>query len=329
MTRMMGFTLATGLLMLSGCATAPAFDPGTIKPNDNRQAAGSLTNGRLTLALETRTGKWFPEGPNGHGLDSLAAFAVVGGPLTTPGPLVRVPAGTVVGGTLHNTLNRALTVFGLGKTRGLSDSLIVAPGATANFEFTAGTPGTFYYYGRSGLDPIGARPGPDTQLHGAIVVDGATPLPDRVMAISWYFTINPKSPSGLGTATMAINGQSWPHTERLQYAQGDSIRWRVINFTEADHPMHLHGFYFRLDSKGNGVTDSLYSAAQQRMAVTEVIQPFQTMALAWQADRPGNWIFHCHYAAHLSGLVSLDTENGAMDSTMLMHHASDRPHQMF
>ena len=65
---------------------------------------------------------------------------------------------------------------------------------------------------------------------------------------------------------MTINGLSWPHTERLQYTQGDSIRWRVINFTELDHPMHLHGFYFRVNSHGNGVTDPVYTASQRRMA---------------------------------------------------------------
>src|SRR5215510_14443934 len=65
------------------------------------------------------------------------------------------------------------------------------------------------------------------------------------------------------------------------------------------------------------------------MAVTEVLQPFGTMSLSWLADRPGNWIYHCHYATHLSKLVALDTENGDLDSTMLQHHMSDRPHQMF
>src|SRR5436305_432945 len=27
----------------------------------------------------------------------------------------------------------------------------------------------------------------------------------------------------------AINGRSWPHTERLTYNLGDTVRWRVIN----------------------------------------------------------------------------------------------------
>ena len=65
------------------------------------------------------------------------------------------------------------------------------------------------------------------------------------------------------------------------------------------------------------------------MGVTEILPPFGTMSLSWAAARPGNWIYHCHYATHLSKLVELDTENGELDAGMLDHHMSDRPHQMF
>ena len=56
-------------------------------------------------------------------------------------------------------------------------------------------------------------------------------------------------------------------------------------------PGYLCGFYFRLNARGDGVTDSLYAPDQQRMAVTEIIDPFRTMSLSWKAERPGNWIF--------------------------------------
>ena len=46
---------------------------------------------------------------------------------------------------------------------------------------------------------------------------------------------------------LAINGRSWPYTERIEATVGDSVRWRVINATARPHPMHLHGFYFRID----------------------------------------------------------------------------------
>jgi len=35
----------------------------------------------------------------------------------------------------------------------------------------------------------------------------------------------------------AINGRSWPHTERLAYTVGDSVRWHVINAQPHDVPI--------------------------------------------------------------------------------------------
>lgn len=330
MTRSIAFAL---LASLGSLAASPAMPraPEKIVPNDNRQTAGTLKHGVLTVAIEARTGVWRPEGDSSRALD-VAAFAEVGKALSTPGPLIRVPLGTEIHATVHNRLDKPLVVYGFGKTRGASDSVIVPVNATLPLEFKATTPGTFYYLAKRGVDPFGLRPVEDMQLHGVIVVDppNAPRKPDeRIFALSWWCAVAPPSPSGLGRCTMAINGLSWPHTERLGYAQGDSIHWRVVNFTELDHPMHLHGFYFRMESEGDGVTDTVYTPEQRRMAVTEVIQPFATMSLSWYADRPGNWIYHCHYALHLSHLVALDTKEGLLDSAMLAHHMSDRPHQMF
>jgi FtsP/CotA-like multicopper oxidase with cupredoxin domain len=325
--------IALAALALVTLASRPAAPPITerIAPNDNRHTAGTLKNGVLTVALEARTGVWQPEGENSRALD-VAAFAEAGKPLAIPGPFIRVPLGTEVRATIRNRLDKPLIVYGFGASRGLSDSVIVPANAAVPVSFKAKTAGTWYYLAKRGADPVFYRPAEDMQLNGVIVVDptGAASHPDeRVFGMSWWCAVNPASKTGLSRCTMAINGLSWPHTERLEYTQGDSIRWRVINFTELDHPMHLHGFFFRTDSKGSGVADSLFTAQEQRMAVTELMQPFSTMSLAWQATRPGNWIFHCHYATHISNLVELDTENGMLDSAMLGSHMSDRPHQMF
>jgi FtsP/CotA-like multicopper oxidase with cupredoxin domain len=322
-------TLLPIALLVGGTAERRAPEP--VAPNDTMKSAGVLANRVLAVALEARAGAWRPEGDQGRALD-VAAFAEEGKALSTPGPMIRVPVGTEVRATIRNRLDKPLIVIGFGKTRGTSDSTIIAANAVGTVRFTATTAGTYYYAGRRGLNPFGGRLEEDSQLHGVIVVDpanGRQVANERVMAISWWFTVNPKSASGLGHGTMAINGLSWPHTEKLTYTQGDSVHWRVVNFTEADHPMHLHGFYFRMDSKGNGVTDSVYTAAQRRMAVTEIINPFETMSLSWYADRPGNWIYHCHYATHLSAVVALDTEDGSLDEAALSHHMSDRPHQMY
>lgn len=330
MTRWMAYAALASLGSLAAGPAAPRSAE-RIVPNDNRQPAGTLRNGVLTVALEARSGAWLPEGDGGRTLD-VAAFAEAGKALSTPGPVIRVPLGTEVRATIRNRLDRPLIVYGFGKTRGQSDSVIVPVNGTTPVQFKATAPGTYYYLGKRGVDPLGLRLVEDMQLHGVIVVDPpGTPrqADDRIFAISWWCAVASASPSGLSRCTMAINGLSWPHTERLAYNQGDSVHWRVVNFTELDHPMHLHGFYFRMESKGDGATDTLYTPEQRRMAVTEVLQPFATMSLSWYAARPGNWIYHCHYATHLSSLVALDTRNGSLDSTMLVHHMSDRPHQMF
>ena len=309
MTRITKLLVVTPVaLLVAAMAMRPALDP--ITPNENRQPAGTMANGALTLNIEARSGAWYPEGPQGPALE-VAAFAEAGKPMSAPGPMIRVPAGTVVSGTVRNTLDKPLTVFGLGATRGMSDSIIVPVNGSAAYTFKATTPGTYYYLARRSLDYLGFRADGDQQLNGAIIVDppNAPHVPnDRVMVISWNGYVDSTSKTGIGPFTMTINGLSWPHTERLDYTQGDSIHWRVINFTEVDHPMHLHGFYFRLESVGNGVADSSFPVAQQRMAVTEPIGPFSTMTLSWKADRPGNWIFHCHYALHLSSYVALEYE---------------------
>ena len=312
-------------------ATGYSPPPEVADPNDNRASAGRLVNGELTLDLEARAATWKPEGDKGGSLE-IATFAEVGKKAQVPGPLLRVRTGTRVRVSVRNTFDKPLVVFGFGQ-QGMKDSIIVAPRAQGTTSFVAAQPGTFFYTGRTELDPLfGGRTAAEQSLNGAIVVDSANAPAnpkDRVLVMSWYSTVNPKSPNGLGQTTMTINGLSWPHTERLDYAQGDSVHWRVLNLSDIDHPMHLHGFYFRLESRGNGVTDSILPRDQQLMAVTEILRPFRTMSLSWQAERAGNWIFHCHFALHLSDLSSIDMVDGVMKHDMSGgSHTSDAPHHM-
>jgi FtsP/CotA-like multicopper oxidase with cupredoxin domain len=333
MTRRVVLSVLLVPLLFAACR-APvqsAASATTIQPNENRKAAGTLKDQVLTVHLEARNGKWYPEGPDGRALD-VAAWAEPGGPMQAPGPLIRVPVGTEVRATLKNTLDRKLNVSGFGVKRGIVDTTALEPGAEREVKFTATTPGTYYYYARSTPGPYDSRRPEDSQLNGAIVVDsvGAPAQPtDRVFVLSWWFVIDSTSPTGLARSTMAINGLSWPHTEHLTYPQGDSVKWHVINVTESDHPMHLHGFYFQMQSKGDGTIDSIYTPDQRRLAVTEIINPGQTMTLAWLPTRVGNWIYHCHFAGHLDPGAELDTYRGVVDTMAMSKHMSDRPHQMF
>jgi manganese oxidase len=216
-------------------------------------------------------------------------------------------------------------MHGLGNSRGvLHDSVRIESGASHTFTFRATAPGTFYYAGRTGKAGVFTRLLDDSQLHGAIVVDpparsaASRAANDRIFVMSIWGIVDRASPTGLRRATMAINGRSWPHTERIDMAQGDSAHWRWINLSQLHHPMHLHGFYFSVNGKGDGTVDTAYAIAHRRQAVTEVMDAGATMEIAWSPDRAGNWLFHCHMAGHMSHDVSLGTFMGVPNSAPRM-----------
>ena len=149
----------------------------------------------------------------------------------------------------------------------------------------------------------------DAHLTGAMIVDPArgTPKPDRVIVITGHYDTL-RADGGLVKGyrgvpqgeVLAFNGRAWPHTERMTHTVGDSVRWRVLSGSSFGHPMHLHGFYFRIDRRGVQQADTGYAPADRRMAVTEMLRFGNTMSIVWSPDRPGGWIFHCHVTFHIA-----------------------------
>ena len=284
--------------------------------NDNRHAAGDLRDGVLTIRLAAREVVWHPDRDSDPGI-RVNAFAEEGMPALVPGPLVRVPEGTEIHAFVRNALPRGtLTVSGL-STHGTTgnrarDTLQIPPGATREVRFLAGTPGTYYYSASSDAPSPADHSTPDALLSGAFVVD-AHGAPsggrDRVFMIALWRRGG--APGAFINRTdvlrFAINGKSWPNTERLRYAVGDTARFRLINTSAAVHPMHLHGFYFRVDSRGDGAVDSVYDGSSSpQFVVTERVPPGRTMSMTWVAERAGNWLFHCHDNFHVLRNAPLD-----------------------
>jgi manganese oxidase len=322
---------------LSGCGAGPGDTPEMILvgdqllaaavSHDNRQPAGTLADGVLDLRLVARPAAWYPEADDGPAL-AVETFAEEGGPPLVPGPLIRAPAGTVVHALVRNAVADTLLVVGLSaRGAGAPDTLRLPPGETREVRFTLGPTGTYLY---RALSPYGDRRlegGRSGQLVGAIVIDSAADVgaasgrmgtsaaqpagpaagpssgpvaasADRVFVLSAW---NAHPDSTLGRFVMAINGKSWPYTERLEHAIGDSARWRLVNATVGEHPMHLHGFHFRVDSRGDGWIDSILPAQERPLVVTEFLRPGGTASLTWVPERAGRWLFHCHVVSHVSG----------------------------
>ncbi len=249
------------------------------------------------MALEARTAMWRPAADDGPALE-IAAFGERGRAPSVPGPLIRVAAGATVTVTLVNRLPDTLRVTGLIDPRS-ADTLVVAPGATGRSRFRADRPGLYGYIGHTRRGALNDHRGVGGQLAGVIAVDSAGAPADRIFAISaWNGPVVPGTDDS--SFVVSVNGKIWPHTERLTMTVGDSAHWRVINFANSFHPMHLHGAYFRIDARGDWTGDTAYAAAERRIAVTEVLRVRETMTIAWSPGRPGNWLFHCHDAFHVA-----------------------------
>jgi FtsP/CotA-like multicopper oxidase with cupredoxin domain len=280
-----------------------------IQLNDNRHPGGELRLGVLHLGLDTRMGTWHPEGLDAPSVE-IAAFTVQNGPLQNPGPLIRVPQGTEVEVTIRNSIvGKTLHVHGLHERPGMpEEALEVSTGTARQVRFHANTAGTYFYWGaltEHGLEERGAI---DGQLHGAFVVDAPGSIPtDHIFVLGHYHADGDlkANPPRADRDTFVINGGSWPHTELLTYKTGESIRWRWINATDETHPMHMHGHHFRVDAMGDNELDHQRVEDERAWVVTQHIDPGHTMFMTWKAERPGNWLFHCHIQFHIMPEVSL------------------------
>jgi hypothetical protein len=70
-----------------------------------------------------------------------------------------------------------------------------------------------------------------------------------------------------------------------------------------------------VNSRGNGTTDSVYApTASRQRVVTERLAPGRTATMTWVPERAGNWLFHCHFAEHVTPHGALAGENSAAGS---------------
>lgn len=282
-------------------ARTPGVQPPPVHPNDNRAPAGRFHADTLELSLVLDLATWRPEGPDGPAV-VVPVLAEAGKAPQIPAPLIRVPAGAVIRASVRNALDSTYVLQGLFSRPGrLEDTAQVAPGATRTVTFAAGAPGSYLYAAvpLGYTPPVSARDrrGEREQAAGALIIDppGGSP-PDRVLVINvWGDPVD----SVIYRNALAINGLSWPATERLDALTGDTVHWRVINASQRAHPMHMHGFYFRVEGRGTLAADRTFADQERWLAVTEQMLPYTTMAMSWVAERPGNWLFHCHLAFHV------------------------------
>jgi FtsP/CotA-like multicopper oxidase with cupredoxin domain len=281
-----------------------------IVANDNTIPAGKGNKNSVDLDLEVKWGDFRMETPDRPGL-KLVAIGEVGKPASIPAPLIRVAEETIINARIKNTLtDSSITVYGLqNRPFTVRDSLFILPGESGAVSFNAGSAGTFLYWIKlgEGNKKEGLNTQEDEQLAGAFIIDpkGGSPK-DRVFVMN-IFSSRKDNDNGppLWMESLTINGRSWPFTERVKPSVGDTINWRVINASDRNHPMHLHGFYYNVLERGKMNSSNIYEKADIPLVVTETMRGRTTMAMQWIPKRPGNWLFHCHLSFHVTADIRL------------------------
>ncbi|MFJ5862023.1 multicopper oxidase family protein [Pseudarthrobacter sp. NPDC092439] len=94
-----------------------------------------------------------------------------------------------------------------------------------------------------------------------------------------------------------INGRRFaldsPYDGALAVRQGDRVQLDFINPSMMWHPMHLHGHTFQIGESG-------------ARKDTVIVRPGSAVSVLFDADNPGQWLYHCHNAYHAaSGMMGV------------------------
>jgi FtsP/CotA-like multicopper oxidase with cupredoxin domain len=103
----------------------------------------------------------------------------------------------------------------------------------------------------------------------------------------------------------AINKRAWASRDHSELPppiatleRGKSYVFELVNATPHMHPIHIHGHSFKW-LKSNERDLPVHHAD------TVLLQPKERAEVAFVADNPGDWMFHCHIIEHQeTGMMS-------------------------
>jgi FtsP/CotA-like multicopper oxidase with cupredoxin domain len=166
----------------------------------------------------------------------------------------------------------AVPIFALGEGRRLRTGVVLQPPGAAVTKISASANET----------------GPQVGLDQELQLRASTPLqaksPNRIIPVDltgnmmgyvWGMPIN-----GMGGLPATAD-----HGERVEIA--------FRNTTMMSHPMHLHGHVFQVvEVNGTQISGAIRD--------TILVPPKATVKVAFDANNPGLWAFHCHNLYHMA-----------------------------
>jgi FtsP/CotA-like multicopper oxidase with cupredoxin domain len=120
-------------------------------------------------------------------------------------------------------------------------------------------------------------------------LEAVTPLAPRALDVTHRVILA----GAMAPYAWSLNGEYWPNVTPLMIAHGQRVAIEMVNHSMMAHPMHLHGHAFQVVAI-NGAP--LAGAVRD----TVLVPPMSSVTIAFDADNPGRWAFHCHNLYHMT-----------------------------
>jgi FtsP/CotA-like multicopper oxidase with cupredoxin domain len=234
----------------------------------------------------------------------------------SPGPTIEAVEGDKVRIYVTNKLPESTAVHwhgqrlpnGMDGVGGLNQPHI-PPGKTFVYEFQLRRSGTYMYHPHSD-EMVQMAMG----MMGFFVVHPKDPAFRRVdrdfVFLLNAFDIEPGSYVPRVAEMTEFNMWCWnsrvfPGIDPLVVGKNDKVRIRFGNLTMTNHPIHMHGYEFKVSCTDGGWVDP--AAAWDEVSIDCAVG--QMRAFDFVADELGDWAIHCHKSHHTMNAMGHSVKN--------------------
>ena len=234
----------------------------------------------------------------------------------SPGPTIEAVEGDKVRIFVTNKLPEHTTIHwhgqllpsGMDGVGGLSQPHI-KPGQTYVYEYQLRKSGTFMYHPHAD-EMVQMAMG----MMGFFVVHPKDPAFRRVdrdfVFLMAGYDIEPGSSMPRVAEMTDFNLWTWnsrvfPGIDHLVAAKNDKVRVRFGNLTMTNHPIHMHGYDFKVSCTDGGWVSE--EAAWPEVTIDCGVG--QMRAFDFVASEPGDWAIHCHKSHHTMNAMGHELSN--------------------
>lgn len=118
----------------------------------------------------------------------------------------------------------------------------------------------------------------------------------------------------------SFNDRTMTEESVIPVKKGELLQLELINDTMMHHPIHLHGFFFRLLNQ---------HGARSPLKHTVDVPPMGRHTIEFLANEEGDWMFHCHLLYHMmAGMGRVVSVSGETDPNFrtMEHKAPENAH---